>query len=332
MATYPKSDHCDGERFFNPGANARPLRDVIKWMRTRQRTPWPRRLPLAPHPAPPATVDRRAAREAARRRRARRDTTIATVSTIVVVGALVTAIVTSKGWHNVRDTFFDWQAFKDAFPDVLDGFWLDVRIFLIVEVAVLALGLVVALARSSRAPAFFPFRMLAAGYTDVFRGLPVILVVYLIGFGVPALELSGVPSDPVVLGGFALALCYAAYVAEVYRAGIESIHPSQTAAALSLGLTPTQSTRFVVLPQAIRRVIPPLLNDFIALQKDVALVSILGPLEAFRVAQIEASSTFNYTPLLAAAVLYLAVTIPMARIVDRLAARDRLLRSAGAPV
>jgi polar amino acid transport system permease protein len=166
----------------------------------------------------------------------------------------------------------------------------------------------------------------------VFRGVPVILVVYLIGFGVPALELSGVPSDPVVLGGIALALSYAAYVAEVYRSGIDSIHPGQTSAALSLGLTPPQTTRHVVLPQAVRRVVPPLLNDFIALQKDVALVSILGPLEAFRVAQIEASSTFNYTPLLAAAVLYLAVTIPMARIVDRLAARDRLLRSAGAPV
>jgi polar amino acid transport system permease protein len=249
-----------------------------------------------------------------------------------VLGAFAALILTSKGWDNVRETFFDWQAFKDAFPDVLDGFWLDVKIFVIVEIAVLVLGLVVALARSTRAPAFFPFRLLAASYTDIFRGLPVILVVYLIGFGIPALELSGVPSDPVVLGGIALALCYAAYVAEVYRAGIESIHPSQTAAALSLGLTAVQSTRFVVLPQAIRRVIPPLLNDFIALQKDVALVSILGPLEAFRVAQISASSTFNYTPLLAAAVLYLAVTIPMARIVDRVAARDRLLRSAGAPV
>jgi polar amino acid transport system permease protein len=250
----------------------------------------------------------------------------------VVLGALAALILTSKGWSNVRDTFFDWGAFRSAFPDVLDGFWLDVKIFMIVEVAVLILGLVVAITRSTRAPAFFPFRMLAATYTDVFRGVPVILVVYLIGFGVPALELGGVPSDPVVLGGMALALSYAAYVAEVYRAGIDSIHPAQTSAALSLGLTPLQATRHVVLPQAIRRVVPPLLNDFIALQKDVALVSILGPLEAFRVAQIEASSTFNYTPLLAAAVLYLAVTIPLARIVDRLAARDRLLRSAGAPV
>jgi polar amino acid transport system permease protein len=279
-----------------------------------------------------ALTDRRAVREAARRKRAAQGAAISGLSTVIVLGALAALILTSKGWPNVRDTFFDPEAFKDAFPDVLDGFWLDVKIFLIVEVCVLALGLVVALTRSTTSPAFFPFRMLAASYTDVFRGLPVILVVYLIGFGVPALELSGVPTDPVVLGGIALALCYAAYVAEVYRAGIESIHPSQTAAALSLGLTPVQSTRFVVLPQAIRRVIPPLLNDFIALQKDVALVSILGPLEAFRVAQISASSTFNYTPLLAAAVLYLAVTIPMARIVDRVTARDRLLRSAGAPV
>jgi len=249
-----------------------------------------------------------------------------------VLGALAALILTSKGWPNVRETFFDWNAFKDAFPDVLDGFWLDIKIFMVVEIAVLALGLVVALVRSSGAPALFPFRLLAASYTDVFRGLPVILVVYLIGFGIPALELSGVPSDPVVLGGVALALCYAAYVAEVYRAGIESIHPGQTSAALSLGLTSAQSTRHVVLPQAVRRVIPPLLNDFIALQKDVALVSILGPLEAFRVAHIEASSTFNYTPLLAAAVLYLAVTVPLTRVVDHVTARDRLLRSAGAPV
>ncbi|MEA2365341.1 MAG: polar amino acid transport system permease protein [Thermoleophilaceae bacterium] len=249
-----------------------------------------------------------------------------------MLGAIAALILTSKGWDAVRETFFDWNAFKAAFPDVLDGFWLDVKIFMLVEVAVLILGLAVAIVRSGRAPAFFPFRLLAAIYTDLFRGVPVILAVYLIGFGVPALELSGVPSDPVLLGGIALTLSYAAYVAEVYRAGIDSVHPGQTSAALSLGLTPTQSRRYVVLPQAVRRVIPPLLNDFIALQKDVALVSILGPLEAFRVAQIEASSTFNYTPLLAAAALYLAVTVPMARVVDRVAARDRLLRSAGAPV
>jgi polar amino acid transport system permease protein len=189
---------------------------------------------------------------------------------------------------------------------------------------VLSLGLVVAIARSTRTPALFPLRLLGATYTDVLRGIPTILVVYLIGFGVPALEFPGLPTDPVVLGGAGLALSYSAYVAEVYRAGIDSIHPGQTAAALALGLTPAQSTRFVVLPQAVRRVVPPLLNDFVALQKDVALVSILGPLEAFRVAQIEASSTFNYTPLVAAACLYLLVTVPLARIVDRMQARSRM--------
>jgi polar amino acid transport system permease protein len=161
-------------------------------------------------------------------------------------------------------------------------------------------------------------RPMAIVFTDVGRGVPTILLVFLVGFGVPALELSGVPSDPVVLGCIALALSYSAYVAEVYRAGIRSVHPSQRAAGLALGLTGAQTLRHVILPQAIRRVIPPLLNDFISLQKDVALVAILGPLEAFRQAQIYASSNFNYTPLLAAALLYLCVTVPLARVVDRL--------------
>jgi polar amino acid transport system permease protein len=275
--------------------------------------------------------DRREVREAARRRRAARGAAISALSTLVVLGALAALILTSKGWPNVRETFFDWAAFKDSFPGVLEGFWLDVKVFVIVEIVVLILGLIVAIVRSSRAAAFFPLRLLAATFIDIFRGVPTILVVYLIGFGIPALTLPGLPSDPVVLGGAALALSYAAYVAEVYRAGIDSVHPDQRSAALALGLTETQSTRYVILPQAVRRVVPPLLNDFIALQKDVALISILGPLEAFRVAQIDASSNFNYTPLLAAASLYLLVTVPLARIVDHMQARDRLRRSAGAP-
>jgi polar amino acid transport system permease protein len=182
---------------------------------------------------------------------------------------------------------------------------------------VLVLGLLVALARLSRTPALFPLRLLSAVFVDVLRGVPTILVVYLIGFGVPALMLSGLPTDPVVLGGIALTLAYAAYVGEVYRAGIESVHPGQRSAALAVGLTEGQALRHVVLPQAVRRVAPPLLNDFISLQQDVALVSILGPLEAFRVAQIEASSNFIYTPLVAAALLYLCVTVPLARLLDR---------------
>jgi polar amino acid transport system permease protein len=260
-------------------------------------------------------MDRRAVREAARRRRARRGAAVSAVSTVLVLGLLAAILLTSPGWPSVRATFFSWSAFRDAFPDVLSGFWLDVRLFLIVEAIVLVLGLVVALCRTQRAPALFPLRLL--------RGVPVILMVYLIGFGVPALRLSGVPTDPVVLAAAGLTLTYVAYVAEVYRAGIESVHPSQRAAALALGLTSAQAMRHVVIPQAVRRVLPPLLNDFISLQKDVALVSIVGPMEAFRVAQIAASSDFNYTPLLAAAFLYLCVTVPFSRGLDRLQARAR---------
>ena len=260
-------------------------------------------------------------RERARQRRSRRSIVISTVSTVVVLGALVALLVTSPGWHNVRTTFFSWSVFRHSFGDVLDGFWLDVRMFLVVEVVVLVLGLMIALIRTSQAPALFPLRLLATVWVDVLRGVPTILVVYLIGFGVPALAIKGLPTSAVVLGGAALAMSYSAYVAEVFRAGIESIHPSQTAAALALGLTRRQAMRQVVLPQAVRRVVPPLLNDFISLQKDVALVSILGPQEAFRVAQVFAASQFNYTPLIAAALLYLCVTIPLTRIVDRLQAR-----------
>jgi polar amino acid transport system permease protein len=263
---------------------------------------------------------RRAVRAAARRRRARRGAAISALSTVVVIGGLAAIVVTSPGWSSVRTTFFSWPDFTRAFPDVLEGFWLDVKMFCAIEVVVLGLGLAVALCKTSRAAALFPLRLLAAVYTDLLRGVPTILLVFLIGFGIPALELSGLPTDPVVLGGAALALSYSAYVAEVYRAGIDSVHPSQRAGALAVGLTEAQALRHVVLPQAVRRVVPPLLNDFVALQKDVALVSILGPLEAFRVAQIDASSNFNYTPLLAAALLYLCVTVPLARAVDRMQA------------
>lgn len=253
---------------------------------------------------------------------------IAAVSSVVVIGGLAALIVTSPGWSDVRETFFSWEAFETSFPDVLRGFWLDVKLFLIVEAIVLVLGLAIALARTTRAPALFPFRFLLAIYTDVMRGVPTILLIYLIGFGVPALALSGVPTDPVVLGGAALALAYSAYVAEVYRAGLDSVDASQRQAALAVGLNRFQAMRFVVLPQAVRRVVPPLLNDFISLQKDVALISTLGPLEAFRVAQIQASTDFNYTPLIAAALLYICVTIPLARVVDRMQARRRRERGA----
>ena len=262
--------------------------------------------------------DRRLEREAAKRRQHRRGQAIAISSSVVVIGGLAAWILTSPGWPEVRETFFSWSIFKQAFPEVLDGFWLDVKLFMIVEVAVLIVGLVIALVRTSRSPALFPLRLLGTVYVDLFRGFPTILLVALVGFGVPALKLVSPAPEPIVLGGIALTLSYSAYVAEVYRAGIASVHRGQRDAALAVGLTDGQAMRHVILPQAVRRVAPPLLNDFVALQKDVALVSILGPLEAFRIAQIVQYETFNFTPLIAAALLYLAVTIPLARVVDRI--------------
>jgi polar amino acid transport system permease protein len=258
----------------------------------------------------------------ARRRRARRSIAIATVSTVIVLGGLATYVLTSPGWPNVHKLFLNGHWFNKSFSPVLTGFWLDVRLFMIVEVAVLALGLLIALIRTSRTPFLFPLRILAVVYVDVMRGIPVILWVYLMAFAVPALNLSGLPTSATTLSGIALGMCYSAYVAEVLRAGLVSVHPSQGSAALALGLTPAQALRHVIVPQAVRRVVPPLLNDFISLTKDVALVSIAGPQEAFRVSQIFADQYFNYTPLLSAAVLYLCVTIPLTRITDVLQARS----------
>jgi polar amino acid transport system permease protein len=270
--------------------------------------------------------NRRLEREAAKRRRHRRGQAIAALSSVVVLGGLAALILTSPGWPEVQETFFNWEVFKDSFPDVLKAFWLDVKIFIIAELAILVVGLVVAMVRIARSPAFFPLRLLAVVWVDLFRGIPTILLIFLIGFGVPALRLDGVPSDPVILGAIALILSYSAYVAEVYRSGVNSVHRGQRDAALAVGLTETQAMRHVILPQAVRRVAPPLLNDFVALQKDVALISILGPLEAFREAQIIESQLFNFTPLVAAALLYLAVTIPTARIVDRMGGPEGAVR------
>ncbi|WP_067481625.1 amino acid ABC transporter permease [Actinomadura hibisca] len=285
----------------------------------------------APPGAAPAWVKsaRQLDRERRQRRQSVRSGSIATASTILFVVVVAVALTATPGWSRVKETFFDWDEFATAFPDVLSGFWLNVQIFLLAEPVILVLGLLVALARGLRNPLFFPLRALATLYTDVFRGIPTILLVYLVGFGLPALRLEGVPSSPAVLGGFALVLSYSAYVAEVFRSGIDSIHPSQRAAARSLGLSQAQSLRFVVLPQAVRRVVPPLLNDFASLQKDTALVAVLGPLEALRQAQIHSAETFNYTPYLAAAVLFIALTVPMARFTDHLAARAERRRASG---
>jgi polar amino acid transport system permease protein len=268
-----------------------------------------------------ATPTTRAARQQARRQRARISIAISATSTAVVLGGVALAIVLSPGWRTVRQEFFSWHYFKTVLPSLPGGFWLDVQMFLIVEAVVLVLGLAIALIRTMRAPVLFPLRLVAAVFVDVMRGVPLLILLYLFGFGVLALGFSFIPSDETILGGAALAFCYSAYVSEVFRAGIESIHPSQPAAALALGLTRTQALRHVVLPQAVRRVLPPLLNDFISLTKDVALVSILGPPEIARIAQIGADQYFNYTPYVAAAAFYLIITLPLIRIVDHMRLR-----------
>jgi polar amino acid transport system permease protein len=259
-----------------------------------------------------------------------RSLAIALVSTIVFFGLVVLLVVSSPGWPEVRRAFFDGEIFSAAWPEIARAFLVNVRIFLIAEAVILVTALVVAVLRSLPGPVFFPVRALAVGYTDLFRGVPTILVIYILGFGAPALGLSAVPNEPMFWGIVALVLVYTAYVAEVYRAGIESVHPSQEAAARSLGLSRLKALRFVILPQAVRRVVPPLLNDFIGLQKDSALVALIGPVEAFRQSQIEVAGSFNYTPYLATALLFVLLTIPLARLTDWLVARDRRRQLAGA--
>jgi polar amino acid transport system permease protein len=252
-----------------------------------------------------------------------RSVAIAVVSTVVFFGLIALLIVNSSGWPEVKRSFFDRDVFEASFPDIADAFLLNVRIFLIAEAVILVTALAVAILRSLPGPVFFPVRALAVAYTDLFRGIPTILVVYILGFGAPALQIEHVPISPLFWGIVSLVLVYTAYVAEVYRAGIESVHPSQEAAARSLGLTRPQALRHVVIPQAVRRVLPPLLNDFIGLQKDTALVALIGPVEAFRESQIEVAGSFNYTPYLATALLFVLLTIPLARLTDWLIARDR---------
>jgi polar amino acid transport system permease protein len=246
-----------------------------------------------------------------------------------LVGVVAFAVVNSAGWEDVKQSFFNRQEFDESFPDILSAFWLNVKIFLIAEVFILVFALVIAVLRGLPGPVFFPIRALAVVYVDLFRGVPTILVIYILGFGVPALALPGVPNEPLFWGIVSLVLVYSAYVSEVYRAGIDSVHPSQAAAARSLGLTHGQALRFVVVPQAVRRVIPPLLNDFIGLQKDTALVALLGVVEAFRQSQIDVAGSFNYTPYIATAIIFIALTVPMARFTDWLIARDKRRQQAG---
>lgn len=263
---------------------------------------------------------------------AARNVSIATLSTLVFFTVLVLVVVNAPGWETVKHQFFNPAEFRTYFRTIAHAFVLNIKVFLVAEVLILAFAMGLAVVRSLPGPVFFPLRLIAIVYTDVFRGIPTILLVYLFGFGIPALHLSHVTNDPVKLGGAALVVIYVAYVAEVYRAGIVSVHPSQEAAARSLGLTRSQTLRTVILPQAVRRVIPPLLNDFIGLQKDTALLAVLGPVEALQRANIATASEFNYTPYVVTAFFFVVITIPQARFTDWLINRQRRRQLAGGQI
>jgi len=276
-------------------------------------------------PREPLVVRRRGPRE-----ELARSITIAIVSSVVVFGGLGWIVVNSPGWSAVQDGFLDGPLFARTLPDVVGAFRVNVQLFLIAEVLILAFGLVLAMLRSLPGPALFPFRFMATIYVDVFRAIPGLVIIFALGFGAPGLGIPGLPIDRFFWAIVTLTLVYSAYVSEVFRAGIESIHPSQEAAARSLGLSRFQALRYVIVPQATRRVIPPLLNDFIGLQKDTVLVSFIGVVEIFRTAQIRQAATFNYTPYVAVALVFLVLTLPLSRFTDWLVARERDRRYAGA--
>jgi len=235
---------------------------------------------------------------------------------VIFAVVLLAATTSSPGWPRVQDSFLNWRVGWESLPAILDGLWLNLRVLLVCQILILIIGLSLAAVRTLRGPVWFPLRALAIGYVDLFRGLPLIICLYLVGFGLPGLRLAGIPNNPVLLGGFALVLVYSAYVAEVFRAGIQSVHPSQLAAASSLGLNYRQTMRLVVLPQAARRVTPALLNDFVALQKDCGLISVLGAVDAVRAAQIQVATSYNFTPYVVAGLLFVALAVPSARLAD----------------
>ena len=270
-------------------------------------------------------------REEAKRRASRRSTAVALLSTLLVGAALTLIVANAQGAEAVRESFFNWYYAKKAFPRILDGIILNLRVLFIAEFFVLVFGLSIAIARTTTSPVLYPLRLIATIYTDVFRGMPLLLVLFLVGLGVPGLRLPYVPNSAVFLGTVALILTYSAYVAEVIRAGIEGVNPTQRQAARALGLSHPQTLQHVVLPQAFRNVTPPLLNDLVSLQKDSGLISVLGAVDAIRAAGIETAQSFNFTPYVVAGALFVLLTIPLTRYTDWLIRRqDRAQKAQGA--
>lgn len=269
-------------------------------------------------------------RRAFRRKQTTKSVLIGAVSTIVFAVIAWIFLVNTPGWSQVQQKFFNPEIFVSSFPRIIEGFWLNIRVLFFAVIGVLVLSLLLATIRTLRGPIFFPLRALAAGYTDLFRGLPLIIVLYLVGYGIPGLQAQGDTRIPAaVLGTIALILTYSAYVSEVFRAGIEAVHPSQRLAARSLGLSHAKTLRLVILPQAIRKVTPALMNDFVAMQKDVGLISVLGAIDAVRAAQIETASSYNFTPYVVAGLLFVLLALPMIRLTDWYSARLRSREQSG---
>ncbi|MDB4224242.1 amino acid ABC transporter permease [Granulosicoccus sp.] len=271
--------------------------------------------------------NRSASRVAFEAKQKRKGVAIATLSSVFVVVTLIVLVPLAPGWEKVQSSFFNTQILISTFPSLLEAFLLDIAIFLWSLPAIGILGLLIALSRDQKSPAMFPLRMFGIIYTDIFRGVPVILTIFLIGFGIPGLGLPRPWNSPYIWGSLALILTYSAYVAEVIRSGIESVHASQRSAGLSLGLSPGDTMRFVVLPQALRRVVPANMNMLVALQKDVALLSFIGPVEILRQAGVHKSLLANFTPYVGAALIFLAVTVPVTRYADYLLAKQHRERS-----
>lgn len=270
-------------------------------------------------------------RQAFRRTRKRRSILISLLSTVVFAGVMTLLLINSPGWARVRESFFDPQVAAESFPRIVKGLWLNIQVLFFASIGVAIFGTLLAIARTLKGAVFTPIRLLAAGYTDIFRGIPVLLVLYLVGFGIPGLELTGrMPAQ--FWGTIALILSYSAYVAEVLRAGIDAVHPSQRLAARSLGLSHGKTLRIVVMPQAVRKVTPALMNDFVSMQKDVGLISVLGAVDAIRGAQIEVASAYNFTPYVVAGLLFVALAWPFIRLTDWLTARAQRREQVGGVV
>lgn len=281
-------------------------------------------------PGGPPPSDIELGRRAFRRRQSVRSVLVGMLSTVVFAVAIWVFVVNTPGWARVQDSFFDPETALAALPRVWHGFLLNLRILVFAVAGVAVVGTLVAFLRTLRGPVFFPLRVLAAAYTDLFRGIPLIVMLYLVGFGVPGI--LQVRIDLALLGTVALVLTYSAYVSEVIRAGFEGVHPSQRLAARALGLSHARTMRLIVLPQALRRQAPALMNDFVAMQKDVGLVSIIGAVDAIRGAQIETARFADFTPYIVAAVLFVALAIPTIRLADWISARLRRQEQMGSVV